>query len=138
MEEDDIFGVYWRHFDIAKTDKLYWILGSFHVSHFGLLLFSLKRENLQIFMFLSLGIMMFFAEKINEYLAAQKWLSTQNYFDSSGMFFTCAVAIPVIINLIIMVFIWIRNSANTLVLLKRRQLKEKFKAEKSEGAKKTE
>jgi hypothetical protein len=46
-------------------------------------------------MFLSLGIMMFFAEKINEYLAAQKWLSTQNYFDSSGMFFTCAVAIPV-------------------------------------------
>ena len=35
MEEDDIFGVYWRHFDIAKTDKLYWILGSFHVSHFG-------------------------------------------------------------------------------------------------------
>ena len=31
------------------------------------------------------------AEYLNKWLASQKWLSHQNYFDSSGMFFTCAV-----------------------------------------------
>ena len=82
--------------------------------------------------------MMLCAERINERLASQQWLSRQNYFDSSGMFFTCAIAIPVVIHLIIMVFIWIKNAGNTLVVLKRRQLRDKLRSQKKNDEKKEE
>merc|ERR1712019_322901 len=87
MSEEDPMSIYWRHFDIRQSDKLYWILGSFHISHFGLLWFSWNRENLQIGMFIVLGCLMFCSEKLNEILAQQRWLAHTNYFDSSGMFF---------------------------------------------------
>ena len=46
---------------------------------------------MQILIFTILGGLMLGAEYLNKWLASQKWLSHQNYFDSSGMFFTCAV-----------------------------------------------
>ena len=40
---------------------------------------------------------MLYAEKLNELLAQQKWISRQNYFDSSGMFFTIVIGAPGIV-----------------------------------------
>jgi len=135
---EDAYSSYWQHFDLQTSDKLLWILISFHVAHFGLLWLSWKCENVQIGIFLCLGVMMLNAERLNELLAQQQWIAHTNYFDSSGMFFTCAVAIPVVVNLICIIFLWIRNAGNVLVDLKRKQLREKMQKLKSEEKAKSE
>ena len=59
-----------------------------------LLWLTWNRENFQILIFTFLGCLMLYAEKLNELLAQQKWISRQNYFDSSGMFFTIVIGAP--------------------------------------------
>ena len=108
MSEEASFDLYWRHFDMTKDEYIGWLIISFHFSHFCkfntinislnqisvLLWLCWNRENCQILIFTFLGCLMLYAEKLNELLAQQKWISRQNYFDSSGMFFTIVIGAP--------------------------------------------
>jgi len=130
MAEEGSFDLYWRHFDMTKEEYIGWLIISFHFSHFFLLWLAWSRENLQILMFTFLGCLMLYAEKLNELLAQQKWISRQNYFDSSGMFFTIVIGAPVVMHLLILLFKWIKTSADTMIAVKRKELKLKLKAKK--------
>merc|ERR1712212_719987 len=125
--EESIFDLYWRHFDMTRDEYIGWCLLSFHLTHFVLLWLTWRRENMQIILFTSLGAMMLCAERINEYLAQQQWLARQNYFDSSGFFFTCVIGGPVVLNLLMLLFKWMKSSFDTMVTVKRHQLLEQQK-----------
>ncbi|CAG5113813.1 Oidioi.mRNA.OKI2018_I69.chr2.g7903.t1.cds [Oikopleura dioica] len=81
----------------------------------------------QIFNFALLGSFLLGAEKINEFMASQTWLSKTNYFDSSGMFFTFAISFPVITHLLILVILWVKRTADQLVKVKRQEVRMKLK-----------
>jgi len=92
-----------------------------------LLFLCWNHELAQIFNFLFLGGFLLVAEKINEFMASQSWLSKTNYFDSSGMFFTFAISFPVISHLLILVILWVKRTADQLVKVKRQEIKLKMK-----------
>jgi hypothetical protein len=75
------------------------------------------------------------SEKINEY-AAQNWESfcTQNYFDRRGVFIMVMVCCPLLLDSLIMLFLFIREASQLLVKVKTAQLKEKLKQQKKEPA----
>merc|ERR1712113_1053914 len=80
--EDNMFDLYWRHFDMTREEWIGWCLVSFHTTHFLLLWLCWKNENAQMIIFTLLGLLMLGGERVNEMLAQQQWLSRQNYFDS--------------------------------------------------------
>ena len=75
------------------------------------------------------------SEKINEY-AAQNWerFCTQNYFDRRGVFMMVMVCCPLLIDSLIMLFLFIREASQLLVTVKTAQLKEKQKQRRKEAA----
>ena len=97
MADESMFDLYWRHFDMTREEWIGWCLLSFHATHFCkwfqilhysswisvLLWLCWRHESAQMVVFTLLGGLMLAAEKINELLAQQQWLSRQNYFDSS-------------------------------------------------------
>jgi hypothetical protein len=93
-QESADFALYWRHFDFTREEYIGWCILSFHTIHFFLLWLFWKWENVQIGIFTLLGCLMLNAERLNQYLAQQQWLARQNYFDSSGMFFTIVIGGP--------------------------------------------
>jgi len=134
--EETSFDLYWRHFDMTREEWVGWIILSFHLSHFLLLWLCWRRENAQMLIFTTLGLLMLAAEYVNEWLAQQQWLSRQNYFDSSGMFFSLVIGGPVVVHLLILLFSFLKSSFDTMVVVKRRQLIEQHKKKATE--KKTE
>ena len=75
------------------------------------------------------------SETINEY-AAQNWESfcTQNYFDRRGVFMMVMICCPLLLDSLIMLFLFLREASQLLVKVKTSQLKEKLKQQKKEAA----
>lgn len=74
------------------------------------------------------------SEKINEY-AAQNWESfcTQNYFDRRGVFMMVMVCCPLLLDSLIMLFLFLREASQLLVKVKTSQLKEKQKQQRKKA-----
>lgn len=69
---------------------------------------------------------MYSAEYLNE-LAAMNWRSFCNfqYFDSKGMFISLVFSIPLLMNTIVIVMVWVYRTFSTMIELKTLQLKRK-------------
>jgi len=74
------------------------------------------------------------SEKVNEF-AAQNWESvcTQNYFDAKGVFMMVMVCCPLLVDSLIMLFLFIREASQLLVKVKTAQLKQKMKQRSKEA-----
>lgn len=75
------------------------------------------------------------SEKVNQF-AAQNWESicTQNYFDARGVFMMVMVCCPLLLDSLIMLFLFIREASQLLVKVKTAQLKQKMKQRSKEDA----
>ena len=98
-----------------------WIKAWFVV--FGMLfvatLYTRKRPNLQILLFLINCSLVYASETLNV-LGSIYWrnFSTQNYFDDSGVFIGVVYATPLIILIIIQIVLTLYDSAHLLVVVK--------------------
>ncbi|XP_060090617.1 transmembrane protein 18 isoform X1 [Heteronotia binoei] len=83
-----------------------WLIGLvfFHAACLCLTYLSFRHYRLQIGHFLTLMILVFCAEYINE-AAAANWrlFSKHQYFDSRGMFISLIFSVPLLLNAIIIV-----------------------------------
>ena len=74
------------------------------------------------------------AERINAY-AGERWedIATQNYFDTNGIFVLIFLAVPLLLDCVIMLISFMREASSLLVEVKTRELKEKGKKKAAKG-----
>ncbi|KTF85303.1 hypothetical protein cypCar_00016003 [Cyprinus carpio] len=105
-----------------------WLMGllAFHVLCFAFTILSCKCYRLQICHFLLMVAMVYSAEYLNE-LAAMNWRSFSKfqYFDSKGMFISLVYSVPLLLNAVIIVAVWVWRTFSTMTELKILQLKRK-------------
>eukprot|EP00053_Salpingoeca_punica_P011884 m.105972 g.105972 ORF g.105972 m.105972 type:complete len:187 (+) comp15805_c1_seq3:56-616(+) len=114
-----------------------WLLAliSFHLTVLCLILLFRGSEQLQAVVFVTIGIIALSAEKINEW-AATNWRSFagQQYFDSAGVFISVVLSVPIILNGLLIVMLWLKGAATMLVKVKRAQLRQRSKEAKNTTA----
>ncbi|XP_004541826.1 transmembrane protein 18 isoform X2 [Maylandia zebra] len=112
-----------------------WLIGLlvFHAVCLFLTLLTCKYYRAQICHFLLVVGLVYSAEYLNE-LAARNWRSFSNfqYFDSKGMFISLVFSIPLLLNAVIIVMVWVYRTFSTMTELKTLQLKRKARREKRE------
>ncbi|KAL7859685.1 hypothetical protein SRHO_G00148320 [Serrasalmus rhombeus] len=111
-----------------------WLIGLlvFHLLCFVFTIFTCKYYRLQIFHFLLMVTMVYSAEYLNE-VAAMNWRSFSKfqYFDSKGMFISLVYSVPLLLNTVIIVAVWVKRTFSTMTELKTLQLKRKAARENS-------
>ncbi|KAM6459487.1 transmembrane protein 18 [Liasis olivaceus] len=109
-----------------------WILALvfFHIVCLFFTYLSFQHYRLQIGHFLSIMILVFCAEYINE-IAAANWrlFSKHQYFDSRGMFISLVFSTPLLLNAIFIVIAWVYKTVNVMTELKTIQQKRKASRE---------
>ncbi|TWW68862.1 transmembrane protein 18 [Takifugu flavidus] len=110
-----------------------WLIGLmiFHIVCLFLTVLTCRYYRAQICHFLLLLGLVYSAEYLNE-LAAMNWRAFSNfqYFDSKGMFISLVYSIPLLLNTIIIVMVWVYRTFSTMAELKTLQLQQKSRAEK--------
>lgn len=88
-----------------------------------------KNSDFQIFLFLFCSLCVYIAEYLNKTLSQGLWqvLCTQNYFDPRGVFAMMMYSGPLLVLLTFILGNIVYQSMQMLVILKRAQLKEKYK-----------
>jgi hypothetical protein len=88
----------------------------------------------RITVMLFMGIVVRSTEWLNTY-GAQHWddFSTQNYFDSKGIFIGIFLSAPLLMDSFLMLVIFLREASKLLVQVKTMELKQKQKKKKQEG-----
>uniref|UniRef100_A0A3B5ACU2 Transmembrane protein 18 n=1 Tax=Stegastes partitus TaxID=144197 RepID=A0A3B5ACU2_9TELE len=112
-----------------------WLIGLllFHAVCLLLTAVTCRYYRAQICHFLLIVGLVYGAEYLNE-LAAMNWRSFSNfqYFDSKGMFISLVFSIPLLLNAVIIVMVWVYRTFSTMTELKTLQLKRKARREKRE------
>eukprot|EP00049_Salpingoeca_infusionum_P027497 m.32741 g.32741 ORF g.32741 m.32741 type:complete len:178 (+) comp9551_c0_seq2:344-877(+) len=75
------------------------------------------------------GVMVLSSERLNQW-AAESWrlFSNHQYFDAQGLFISIMFSFPAILNLLLLVILWLKETADLLVRAKTEQAKRKIKA----------
>ncbi|KAL1446791.1 hypothetical protein WDU94_012263 [Cyamophila willieti] len=107
-----------------------WIIGlvSFHILITLTTVTTRYNSNFQIVLFVVLLLLVYFSENLNEF-AKVNWqaFARHEYFDEKGMFISIVFSIPLLLNCMMMVAIWLYQSSEVLVQLKKAQLKQQKK-----------
>ncbi|XP_049866988.1 transmembrane protein 18 [Pectinophora gossypiella] len=107
-----------------------WLIAllSFHVLVTFTCFSTRNYGNFQVILFITLLLLVYFSESINE-VAAKNWalFSRQQYFDSKGLFISVVFSIPILLNCMIMVGSWLYQSTQMMAKLKTAQLKQRLK-----------
>ncbi|KAG8124213.1 hypothetical protein E2320_019603 [Naja naja] len=109
-----------------------WILTLvfFHVVCLFFTYLSFRHYRFQIGLFMSLIILVFCAEYINEAAAANwRFFSKHQYFDSQGMFISLVFSVPLLLNAVLIVIAWVYKTVNVMTELKTIQQKRKARSE---------
>ena len=79
-----------------------------------------------------IAIVVRLAERINAYAGA-RWedIATQNYFDTNGIFVLIFLAVPLVLDCVVMLVSFMREASSLLVEVKTRELKEKGREKKA-------
>lgn len=116
-----------------------WLMGliTFHIAALSLTLLTRDRGNVQAGLFVVALLLVYFSEALNE-LAAQHWraFSSQQYFDSQGMFISLVFSAPLLLNCIIMVGQWMWTSGTLMIRLKQAQLRREIRRQRSQASSK--
>ncbi|XP_075872944.1 transmembrane protein 18 [Nelusetta ayraudi] len=110
-----------------------WLIGLlvFHAVCLILTAVTCRYYRAQVVHFLIMVGLVYSAEHLNE-LAAMNWRSFSNfqYFDSKGMFISLVFSIPLLMNTVLIVMLWVYRTFSTMAELKTLQLKRKARKEK--------
>lgn len=125
---DSIDGIWPFLQSIDWRDPWLAALITFHIAITLTALMTRNHANFQIILFLTLLLLVYFSETINE-VAATNWMvfSRQQYFDSKGLFISLVYSVPILINCMIMVASWLYQSSQLMTSLKRAQLRQQAK-----------
>lgn len=133
-----------EHFDAFRaainwTEPFILYLMAFHIIVFVLCMWASRPSRSlvpRVGIMISVGILVRSAERLNTY-AAQNWedFSTQNYFDSKGVFMGIFLCGPLLVDSFLMLVIYLREASQLLVQVKTEELKRKQKAKKQESKK---
>jgi len=125
VQTDEIVGIWTFLQSIDWHDP--WLVGLifFHVVVTLMTLLTRNHSNFQVLLFLTLLLLVYFSESINE-IAANNWsfFSRQQYFDNQGMFISLVFSVPILLNCMIMVANWLWQSSQLMTKLKRAQLRQ--------------
>lgn len=117
-----------------------WLMGliTFHILALCLTLLTRDRGNVQAVLFLTALLLVYFSEALNE-LAAKHWqsFSSQQYFDSQGMFISLVFSTPLLLDCIIMVGQWMWTSATMMTQIKQAQLRREIRRQRSANSERT-
>ncbi|EDQ91662.1 uncharacterized protein MONBRDRAFT_22697, partial [Monosiga brevicollis MX1] len=96
---------------------------AFHLLCFMIILTTKRFQTFQLLFGTALGCLVLCAEQINEY-GALHWeeLAQHQYFDSYGFFISIVFSLPILLNCLLLVIIWVTDASGMLVSLKRQQL----------------
>ncbi|CAN9507433.1 unnamed protein product [Ophioblennius macclurei] len=112
-----------------------WLVGLlvFHAVCVLVTVVTCRFYRAQICHFLLIVALVYSAEYLNE-LAALNWRSFSEfqYFDSKGMFISLVFSIPLLLNAVIIVMVWVYRTFSTMTELKTLQLKRKARRQKTE------
>ncbi|KAI8427578.1 hypothetical protein MSG28_002076 [Choristoneura fumiferana] len=107
-----------------------WLIAllSFHVIVTFTCFSTRNCGNFQVMLFITLLLLVYFSESINE-VAAKNWalFSRQQYFDSKGLFISVVFSIPILLNCMIMVGSWLYQSTQIMTNIKKAQLRQRLK-----------
>lgn len=105
----------------------------FHIVCSCVTVVTCRYYKAQICHFLFMVSLVYSAEYLNE-LAAMNWkfFSNFQYFDSKGMFISLVFSIPLLLNTVIIVMVWVYRTFSTMTELKTLQLKRKMRKDKRE------
>uniref|UniRef100_A0A0A9XFQ8 Transmembrane protein 18 n=1 Tax=Lygus hesperus TaxID=30085 RepID=A0A0A9XFQ8_LYGHE len=114
--------------DIEWRDPLLIGIILFHIAVTMMALMTRNHGNFQLILFLTLLLLVYFSENLNE-MASHHWklLSRQQYFDSKGMFISLIFSVPILLNCMVMMASWLWESSQLMVQLKSAQLKQRKK-----------
>ncbi|XP_078615637.1 transmembrane protein 18-like [Branchiostoma floridae x Branchiostoma japonicum] len=119
-----------------------WLIGLqvFHACCFILTFLTRKHINLQCAHFCVLLLLAYSAQYINEWAANNyKLFSKLQYFDSSGLFISLVLSLPLLLNCLIIVIMWFSASWDLMIKVKRSkirsQIREARNSKKSAGNK---
>jgi prolipoprotein diacylglyceryltransferase len=123
---------------INWTEPFILYLMAFHVIVFVLCMWASRPSRSlvpRVVIMICVGILVRSAERLNTY-AAQNWeaFSTQNYFDSKGVFMGIFLCGPLLVDSFLMLVIFLREASQLLVQVKTAELKRK-KAKTEESKK---
>ncbi|XP_071482341.1 transmembrane protein 18-like [Diadema antillarum] len=127
LGEIDSMWSFIKHIDWTEP----WLLSlvAFHLFCLIITIITRKYNNFQIILFLIMLLMIYLSEYLNEYAAKHyRMFSRLQYFDSSGLFISVVYNIPLLINCLVMICIWLHTAAHMIVTVKRGQLKERLQA----------
>lgn len=116
------------------TEPFILSLMAFHVVVFALCMWASRPSRSlvpRVGIMICIGILVRSAERLNTY-AAQNWeeFSTQNYFDSKGVFMGIFLCGPLLVDSFLMLVVYLREAAQLLVQVKTMELKRKQEAKK--------
>ncbi|XP_047987349.1 transmembrane protein 18 [Leguminivora glycinivorella] len=107
-----------------------WLIAllSFHILVTFMCFSTRNYGNFQVMLFITLLLLVYFSESINE-VAARNWalFSRQQYFDSKGLFISVVFSIPILLNCMIMVGSWLYQSTQIMTNIKKAQLRQRLK-----------
>lgn len=119
-------------FQVDWTEPWLMCLVTFHIATLSLTLLTRDRGNVQAGLFVIALLLVYFSEALND-LAARHWqaFSSQQYFDSQGMFISLVFSTPLLLNCIIMVGQWMWTSGTLMIRIKQAQLREEMRRQRS-------
>mmetsp|Transcript_7150 Transcript_7150/g.19923 ORF Transcript_7150/g.19923 Transcript_7150/m.19923 type:complete len:281 (-) Transcript_7150:124-966(-) len=118
---------------IDWTEPLIVGLVVFQVVMFGLTVALIKRGGTatRFGMLVFIAVLVRLAERINAY-AGNRWedIATQNYFDTNGVFVLIFLAVPLLLDCVIMLVSFMREASGLLVEVKTMEMKKKGSSSK--------
>eukprot|EP01104_Vermistella_antarctica_P000911 TRINITY_DN10996_c0_g1_i1.p1 TRINITY_DN10996_c0_g1~~TRINITY_DN10996_c0_g1_i1.p1 ORF type:complete len:199 (-),score=55.17 TRINITY_DN10996_c0_g1_i1:256-852(-) len=113
-----------------------WIQGLMcvHVSLFLLVLFTRRYQTVQIVLWVLTIVLVYLAPYLNV-LGREKWplFSTQDYFDEDGSFLSWMYSFPLLVVSMMTVINMVIESFGLLYKIKRRDYKNRIRAERKDG-----
>nr|XP_054752487.1 transmembrane protein 18-like [Lytechinus pictus] len=113
-----------------------WLISliAFHLFCLIITIITRRYNNFQIILFLIMLLMIYLSEYLNQYAAKHyRMFSRLQYFDSGGLFISVVYNVPLLINCLVMICIWLHTAAHMVVSVKRGKLKEKAKSQEMQS-----
>ncbi|XP_046350924.1 transmembrane protein 18-like [Haliotis rufescens] len=136
---DEIDGLWSYLNSIDWSECWLWCLGGFHVMCALMTYLTRQGGPLQAVYFVVLLMLVYFAENLNT-IAAQNWkkFSRQQYFDSGGLFISVVYSVPLLVNCLVIVIMWLLATGTMMVKMKKMKLKHQARNKQKEEEKKEE
>ncbi|XP_025090419.1 transmembrane protein 18-like [Pomacea canaliculata] len=126
IRTDEITGLWTYLGSIDWSEPWFLGLGAFHLICIAATVLTRNHASIQGIIFAFYLVIVGCSEYINEF-AANHWkvFARQQYFDSNGLFISVVMSVPLLINCIVIVVIWLKTSASLMAAIRTKQLQQK-------------